>query len=285
MTVQALWALCPSGSRLVLLAYPLLSVVMTVLGGIVTPLQVLLPKCSAHVVLPVLGRGFVWALPLSLLHRPLQFGPAALMVFFEIYMGASLLPTRERALGSTTFVCWLMVISTLMSSIFIVMMLLLSPLLGPVYLAMPIQGLWPVIMVCLSLRSLSKPDEQSNFWGVVQIPNKWYPVLLTVFFSLMSGRIMFDFVAAIGVGYMYERLKIDRLVVGQWWVSALDRRINGEGLLGGTWVPLGGAPAPGEAEIESGGGGSVYSSGSRAGRAAQPSFHVFSGSGQRLGES
>jgi len=278
MTVQDLWESCPSGSRFVLLAYPVLSVVGTVLGGIVPYLQqVVLPRCSALVALPLLGKGFVWALPLSFLHRQLQFGPAVLTVLFEIWMGLSLLPPCERTLGSTTFLCWLAVMSTLVSTIYILMMVLLSPAM-PMGLAMPIQGLWPVITVCLSVRTLSKPSETYNFWGVVQIEAKWYPALLVTFFSLMSGRICFDLVAAAGIGYAYDRLKLDRLVVGKWWVAALDRRINGEGFLRGSWIPLGGAP--GEAEIESGTGGS-----SRGGRAGQPAFQAFSGSGQRLGSS
>jgi len=274
--VQQLWAACPLITRSLTVVYPAASLMMTLLGGV---LSLLLPLCNAS---NVLQRGLIWALPLSFCWRPIQLGPDALFLLLELYMALSLLSSRERTLGSTPFLCWIGVCSMLISTAYVVLMYLLSFVMGPSILAMPIQGIWPIIMACLTIRSLSKPDENSNFWGVVQIPNKWYPVVLTAIFCLISARILWDFVLALAFGFAHENFKLaDRFVVGGSWMS-LDSSLSSRSgkvseKIGGDWVPLGGAPLPDD----------VMESGSSAGQPiGRPTGTVaFSGAGQRLGSS
>lgn len=253
------------------MGYPAVSATMMVLGGV---LELLLPVCNA---LNVLTRGLIWAMPLSFCWRPIQVGPAVLFLFLELYMALSMLSARERAMGSTVFLCWLGICSTLISAGFVALMFLLSFVMGPSYLVQPVQGLWPIIMASLTMRSQGKPDETVGMLGgVVQIPNKWYPFFLCALLSLFSASIMWDFVAAIAFGLLHERFKLDSMLVGKPWVDSMDRRLSSlsrlKQYLGGEWVPNGGAPLPDD-DFESGGA-----------RLAPPKGTVaFSGSGQRLG--
>jgi hypothetical protein len=276
--LQMSWASCPTASRIVLIAYPVLSLVMTVLGRIIPFLQVLLPLCNVRAV----SRGLFWALPLSICWRPIQFGPSVLFLFVELYMALSFFSVRERTMGSTTFLCWLGVCSTAISAIFIVLSFLLSLVLGGEYLVIPIHGLWPAIMMCTTLRSLGKPDENTTFWGIVQIPNKWYPLVLVAFFSLLSGRIMWDFAVAILFGFAHQRLQLDHLLVGRRWVDDWTKQWFQQAV-GGDWVPIGGLQ---EDAMDSGesGGGSVYRHGGARGQ-QQPQTQAFAGPGYKLGSS
>lgn len=92
------------------------------------------------------------------------------------------------------------------------------------YKVMPNQGLWPSVMVCLTLGMMANPDSSTSFYGVVTIPNKYYPIALTGFFSLLSMRIAWNFVAALAVGYAYPYLRIDRVMPSRTRVGAVEHR-------------------------------------------------------------
>jgi len=272
--VQAIWAECPCVTRLLVLLYPTISLVLALFSGIVPLLQLVFPACS---VATVFGRGLFWAVPFGFLYEPVMFGPALLFVLLELYMAAVLFAARERALGSSAFLCWVTLTSAVVSAVFLSITSALSVVLGSIYQVMPIQGLWPSLIVCLTIRSLAKVGETSNLWGVVQIPNKWYPIFLGVLMSLLSGQILWDMVAALCVGYAHRYQTLDCVVLGRSWTAGLEsvgcviaQR------MGTSWVPPGGTDWS-SVEI----GNSTY--GLQSGSTNSPSFRVFQGQGQRLG--
>merc|ERR1719253_1729603 len=69
--------------------------------------------------------------------------------------------------------------------------------------AAPCLGLWPFYLVLLSTQCYQDPDGVRSFWGILQIPNKWYPLFFVGFFSLLSGSPRPDLVCALIVGYFY----------------------------------------------------------------------------------
>lgn len=282
-TAQDLWANCPAGSRLLVTLYPALSISASLLAAVVPAAQLAVHCAAATVV----GKGYVWTLLTAFLVTPLTFGPAIIFFCLELYMALSLLAPRERVLGSAAFLAWTTIISTLVNTVFVGMTFGLS-FLDPEYALLPIQGMWPIIIVSMTVQCLAKPLESASFWGVVSIPNKWYPLFLASVFSLFSGRIMWDFVAALSVGYAHDRLGLQRAVEGRSWVAALERCLSRliTRLTSGPWVPAGGAPEPGDVMEAGGGGGSVFRRGGARkapAEAQQPSFRAFGGSGQKLG--
>eukprot|EP00443_Scrippsiella_acuminata_P073245 CAMPEP_0115564522 /NCGR_PEP_ID=MMETSP0271-20121206/102597_1 /TAXON_ID=71861 /ORGANISM="Scrippsiella trochoidea, Strain CCMP3099" /LENGTH=205 /DNA_ID=CAMNT_0002998771 /DNA_START=201 /DNA_END=815 /DNA_ORIENTATION=+ len=131
-------------------------------------------------------------------------GFAFLMALFEVYMVMVQFPSREKAMGSTAFVLWMLAVNGLVNVVYLVMMYIQYLTFNQMAYFMPNTGLWPLVMVNLTLHLLADPQGSTSFWGLAQIPNKWYPLALVGIFSLINGfRIMWDFVAALIVGYGY----------------------------------------------------------------------------------
>merc|ERR1740123_40492 len=169
-------------------------------------------------------------------------------------------------------------------------------------------GLWPLIMVVLTARCLSDPQGSSSFWGLVQIPNKWYPLALVAFFSLLNGfQIMWNLIAALVIGYTYHIAKYERFLPSKVRLARLEARCCRGGAiscLSAAWVPATNTPG---FEVESGtrryatlgdfassGTGSQLTSQNNQ-NTTQPSssggggggggnFTAFAGSGNRLGD-
>merc|ERR1719414_1100652 len=94
-----------------------------------------------------------------------------------------------------------------------------------IYLEAQSSGLWPIIMLSLTLRCLRDPQGSTSFWGFVQIPNLWYPVCITAFFSLLGGlRVRWDFVAALAIGYTHGILPYERLLPSRMRLRRLEER-------------------------------------------------------------
>merc|ERR1719414_37445 len=163
--------------------------------------------------------------------------------------------------------------------------------MGMAYLEMSSHGLWPLILVSLTLRSLGDPSGSTNFWGLVQVPNKFYPICLVAFFCLLSGmRIMWNLVAALAIGYAYAFLHFDRLMPSRRWIDSLEGRCcrGCAGVIGGPWVPPAGTSAFGASSGRYADPGNS-SRLSLQGRTVQPAagssaFTAFAGSGNRLGD-
>jgi hypothetical protein len=262
----------------------------------------------------------VWTLFLSEFYRSMggagggfSGGMAFLMILFEVYMAMVYYPPRERDLGSTTFLAWLMLLNAFIALIFCGIMFCMGLVAGDPRGQMmkessSLQGMWPGVLVCLALKSLSDPTGSTSFWGVMMIPNKWYPLALAGFFCLVNGQIMWDFVAALIVSYAYPYLPIERLLPSRVRAHSFERRFPGcstgrpRQCLGASWVTATATPG---FEAESGdrryatlsdfgrsGGGSQTASRNpqpdaepnRSGGGSGGNFEVFAGSGNRLGD-
>eukprot|EP00747_Dinoflagellata_sp_TGD_P111717 gnl/TRDRNA2_/TRDRNA2_171286_c0_seq3.p1 gnl/TRDRNA2_/TRDRNA2_171286_c0~~gnl/TRDRNA2_/TRDRNA2_171286_c0_seq3.p1 ORF type:complete len:372 (-),score=64.28 gnl/TRDRNA2_/TRDRNA2_171286_c0_seq3:199-1221(-) len=228
-------------------------------------------------------------------------GMALLSMLFEIYMLMAYFPPREKELGSFTFLCWQMLVSGCVNALFLIIMFVLKHVGGDeaaMYEVYPNQGMWPMIMVCIALRSLDDPTGSTSFWGIMQIPNKWYPVAIACFFSLMSMRILWEVVAATIVGYMYSRMRIERFLPSKSRTNRLEQRMCTEHrlCLGGTWITAMNTPGF-DLEVgdrryatlsdfgRAGAGDRELSSNPREGSSSSTqNFTAFSGHGNRLGD-
>jgi len=283
--VQALWASCPTVTRLVVLGYPAVSVARMLLVSVFPSIALLMPPCTVYW---VVQQKLVWAMPMSFIFRPIDFGPGVLFVFFEVYMALAILPRREYALGSAAFGAWLVVITMLMNSLYLAWMFILSFAFGPTFLLRPIQGLWSLLMFYMAQKSFKSPDESVNFWGVISMPNKWYPLFLTALLSLLNGTIMWDLVAALVVSYAHYRFQLEKSLKS-WLIERFAKCFSPlqrfSGKIGGSWVPAGGLSMPDD-QLEQGFGTVINQrrSAENAPTGNQASsFRVFSGTGQRLG--
>lgn len=235
--MQPLWQECPAISRIGIVCYPLISIFVMLMGSAYPAFMAYGFICSW---LTTVDHFCIWSLFTSMVFRPFSGGMSFLMMLFEIYMGMLYFPAREKDLGSATFLIWALIVNALVNIAFLLIVFILSLGLSPSAVAMPNQGLWPLAMVCLTLNMLSNPDSSTSFWGVVSIPNKWYPIALTGFFSLMSLSIAWPFVAACLVGYSWPYIPIERLLPSKTRVSNLEQRCFSGGpprqYLGTPWL-------------------------------------------------
>jgi len=302
--IQPLWAQCPGMTRRLLVGYPVLSLVLqavlaTNFGWLVEALF----KCSVHSIAQVK----VWTLFIGPFCSPLSSGISFLFMIFELYMLMVYFPAQETTMGSTTLLIWTLLMNGLVNTVFLIFMFVAGFYDGG-YWDQSSVGLWPLIMVVLTARCLSDPQGSSSFWGLVQIPNKWYPLALVAFFSLLNGmRIMWNFIAALVIGYTYHIARYERFLPSKVRAARLENRCccrGGRcgvlcGILSDGWIPATNTPG---FEAESGtrryatlgdfassGSGSQLTSQNNtqppsSGGGGGGNFTAFAGSGNRLGD-
>jgi len=235
--VGPMWAECPALSRMLIVGYPSCSLVcllaeasqyhMVVMRGFL---------CS---LMTVVGQLWVWTMLTGAFYRPFGGGMSFLMLLFELYMVMIYMPTHEKELGSLLTLLWMLLMNFATNVIFLALMFLLAKTSNPQYAAFPNQGLWPMLMICMTLQMMSNPGGATSFWGIVQIPNKWYPVCLVGFFSFLSQSVMWNLVAAIAIGYGYNYLQLDKFLPSRVTVNKVEQRCCGartRSILGGSWV-------------------------------------------------
>lgn len=214
-------------------------------------------------------------------------------VLIEVWMGMMYFPSKERELGSATFLAWLLVTNAFVDLLYITVAFALSLAWDPRYkFFMMINGMWPLVMLALTLQSLSDPDGSSSFWGMITLPNRWYPVFIVGLFSLMNMRVMWDITCAVAVGYAYRYLPLEWLLPRRSRARALESRClcGRRSLLGAPWVfameaTAGATQSSSDRRyagfLDWGRGGSSATGGG----SAPVGFSAFAGAGNRLGES
>ena len=96
------------------------------------------------------------------------------------------------------------------------------------------EGLWPIVMLEITLKCLKNPDQDMRFFLFpCVIKAKYYPLALVGFFTLLSGfNFDFEILSGIAFGYIYHRylenrlkitdslaLKVERSVLFRWMIN------------------------------------------------------------------
>jgi len=287
---------CPAATRLVGALYVAVSAGIPVLGG-------LAPQLHQHFLCSwwnVSQRGCFWTVLTSAFFRPCLSAVDVLMAGTELSMALSHFPDRERNLGSLRFLSWTLFATCGTNLLFLALMQLLRAASdsrsGRDYRFFHNQGLWAMIMVCVTMRSLKNPDARANVLGMAEVRHKWYPLCLVCGLSLLGGSVQYDSVSAMAYGYVHESLHLDNLVscalARGFERRGLGRLLARRGLLGGAWVP---PPADDEGIDFRGDGGWLGvgggegppgrrdGGGGRGSGAGRRDFQPFGGQGHRLG--
>lgn len=309
--VQPLWADCPAVTRFVCAGLPAASISLMILGSALEPVAQLTEMLFTCSLLTVVKKFWVWTLLTGPLYSPIGSGMAFLFTLFQIYMGMMSFPIREKELGSMNFIVWSFAVIALISVAYLCVMFLFTLWYHGTFTELHYWGnrwggLWPLIIVCLTLRMLGDPTGSTSFWGLVQIPNKWYPVAIVCFFCLLSGmRVLWELVAALAIGYADPWIKLEqRLLIVRGCASRLEQTCFGccvrGGFLGASWVAAPNAQAGASwasreddgrysnlSDFGRSGGGQQLSAQGRTvqagGSGGGGSFTAFAGSGNRLG--
>lgn len=300
-TVGPMWADAPAMTRIIVATYLTVSIGVLALSTSFPALPFFL-TCNF---IAVFGAHFFWTVVTSPFYRPFGGGMSFLMMLFELYMIVSYLPVREKEVGSGTFLAWIFMVILVVNCFFLVEMFALTNLYDPQLALFPSSGLWGLILVDLTLRSLANPEGSTNFWGTIQIPNKWYPVFLVAIFSLFSMAPMWDLIAALAAGYLYPLANLGRCLPRVTRINSCERRCcsSPRVCFGGSWIFV--TETQGY-DVETGarryanlgdlsntttGQGTTRSAapppstnGGTSGGSVPSSFRAFAGSGQRLGD-
>lgn len=176
---------------------------------------------------------FLWLLTLIL------SAWAALMYFAQV----------EREYGTLRFVIWFLMGTISVGLLYLLVMFIIAQF-SPQWQLIPCVGLWPPLIIAMTQRALAAPEEATvPFWGLAQIPARWYPLVLIGFFSLLSMQLEVDLLSAwfLGVAaYQAEggtplhplaapfRIPLHRLMPSPSTITAFEDAVSGGGLvLGG----------------------------------------------------
>mmetsp|Transcript_8965 Transcript_8965/g.16150 ORF Transcript_8965/g.16150 Transcript_8965/m.16150 type:complete len:327 (-) Transcript_8965:70-1050(-) len=286
--VKPMWAECPAVTRTLLIAYPSISIGMSMAAGLTSSSAVSrLFLCSIS---NTIGQFSLWTLCTSMMFRPFGGGMSFLMMLLEAYMALMHLPQREHELGSALFSVWLLLANCCINLLFLLLSFVRLVLQDHWAYGDINCGLWPVLMLLMTQRMLGDPDGQSSFWGLFFVKNKWYPLVIVGIFSLLNTTVMWNLLAAIAIGYISffrPQYNFEVCLPSGARLAMLDRLCSGRSYFGGQWLSVDVASA-GRCTTSSTSaaeprmwGSSFFSQASK-----QPAeFKLFSGQGNRLGDS
>ena len=109
----------------------------------------------------------------------------------------------ERGIGSVHFLFELLLKNILIQALYLCFIVLAAVLISPAFLGIPSQGLFPTVMLMITLRGLATPEVERPFMCFpVVVKQKYYHWLLLLLIVLLNGVIMIDLLCAILVGYL-----------------------------------------------------------------------------------
>lgn len=107
----------------------------------------------------------------------------------------------EKILGSAAFLFDIILKNIQVQIIYLLIMYLLH-FSNENFMMMPSSGLWDLVMVFITIRSASNPEQPTQFLCLpIVIKSKYYPFFIILLFSVMSGA-PFSLIAAMIVGYI-----------------------------------------------------------------------------------
>jgi membrane associated rhomboid family serine protease len=141
-----------------------------------------------------------------------------LICFFYPSMGKRI----EDSIGSSGFLFLLGTLSLLVNGIFLAICMVLYTLGQGDALFYSCSGFWTVIFALLTMECMLSPDAPKRMLLIpVDIPSKYFPLVLYGFFCLFSG-LQLSFAISIGVGYAYHKGYLDKLRVSSYYLESLE---------------------------------------------------------------
>ncbi|CAM9515852.1 unnamed protein product [Ascophyllum nodosum] len=145
-------------------------------------------------------------------------------------------PKMESSLGSSGLLA-LMVTMTVCTNLFFLAVCYLLFFLGearaPFYSS---GGVWNLLICLITVECMATPEQTRRFWIVpVDIPSKFYPLVLVFVFGLMRSTLL-DLLCSAAVGYAYatgrmDRLKPSRSRLAGWESGCLSNFVNYSGYI------------------------------------------------------
>ena len=149
----------------------------------------------------------------------------------------------ETSIGSSAFIHLLGMITLFTNTIFATLCLFMYFMGTIEALFWSCSGFWTVLFGLITIECLQIPDAPRRMMFIpVDIPSKYFPLILYAFFALFNG-FQLDFLVSMGVGYMYTKGHLDRFKLSPAYLDTLE---SANGMLhsisrGRGWVLAGAA--------------------------------------------
>lgn len=145
---------------------------------------------------------------------------------FMIILIALFFPTMggkmESSCGSSKFLYLMFLISMLTNLSFCLICSILSVSGMPEALFWNCSGFWLILFSLITIECLLVPDQPRRIMFIpLEIPSKYYPLILYAFFSLFSGPEL-SFAISIGIGYLYMKGYLDKLMISSYYFENME---------------------------------------------------------------
>eukprot|EP00960_Hanusia_phi_P044799 756824-Hanusia_phi.AAC.3 len=130
----------------------------------------------------------------------------------------------ERMYGTLGFGFMFMVINVASNILFTFAALFLAPIMPEMHLLSPLNcanGLWVSVLAFLVIYTQRSQQPFMSFWGLCNIPTKFYPWFLLILFALLGASIL-ENLCGILVGYAFHFGYLDRVMPSEQKFSAWE---------------------------------------------------------------
>ncbi|EKX48334.1 hypothetical protein GUITHDRAFT_136846 [Guillardia theta CCMP2712] len=120
----------------------------------------------------------------------------------------------ERMFGTLAFGYLFMVINVSANILFTFAALFFAPILPEMHLLSPLNcanGLWVSVLAFLVIHTQRSPHPFMSFWGLCNIPTKFYPWFLLILFALLGASVL-ENLCGILVGYAFQFGYLERVM-------------------------------------------------------------------------
>lgn len=157
--------------------------------------------------------------------------PLAVRGIFELLFGIMVtyqqLPALELQLGTLSCLVMYSTISALVNLLFVAANVIITVASGSSLgrAGGCTSGLWAPFMALLTIQTRRSSQESMSFWGMCNIPTKWYPLFLVAIFSLL-GSDPISLLAGVAIGYAYESGRCTSLQLSDARLQGWDARMQ-----------------------------------------------------------
>lgn len=128
----------------------------------------------------------------------------------------------ELTMGSSAFLVLLGTLSIMTNLMFNVICMAGWMLGMKILIVVNCSGFWLIVFSLMVLECMNNPNNPRSLMCIpVQFPSKYFPLILYMFFCILSGP-QLDLACAVGVGYLYSQNYLDRLKVSQSYLVSVE---------------------------------------------------------------
>lgn len=157
---------------------------------------------------------------------------SVLELLFGLVVTYQQLPALERQLGTLSCFFMYFTLTALINVLYVAINVVITVASGSSLgrAGGCVSGLWAPFMALLTIQTRRSSEQSMSFWGMCNIPTKWYPLFLVLLFSLL-GSDPISLLAGVAVGYAYESGRCSALQLSDARLQGWDVRMQASSAL------------------------------------------------------